>query len=97
MGYCFDSEPELGGQGYLIGLHKKKVREQTVNRDTGKRTSKGNAFKFNGVDLVLTDCNLQCNWVQLRYIHEAQISSHGIVDLSVTAGIGRFSQTRWSL
>jgi hypothetical protein len=66
LGYCFDSEPELGGQGCLIGLHRyqsfkvmqRKVREQTVNRDTGKRTSKGNAVKFNRGDLVLTDCNV---------------------------------------
>ncbi len=66
VGYYFDSEPELGGQGYLIGLHRcqsfkvmqRKVREQTVNRDTGKRTSKGNAVKFNRGDLVLTDCNV---------------------------------------
>jgi hypothetical protein len=66
VGYCFDNEPELGGQGYLIGLHRcqsfkvmqRKVSEQTVNAETGKRTSKGNPVKFNRGDLVLTDCNV---------------------------------------
>jgi hypothetical protein len=35
-----------------------KVREQTVNVETGKRTSKGNPLKFKRGDLVLTDCNV---------------------------------------
>jgi hypothetical protein len=66
VGYCFDNELELGGQGYFIGLHRcqsykvmqRKVSEQTVNAETGKRTSKGNPVKFNRGDLVLTDCNV---------------------------------------
>ncbi len=29
-----------------------------MDRDTGKRTSKGNAVKFNRGGLVLTDCNV---------------------------------------
>ena len=66
VGYCFDGDPELGGKGYLIGLHRcqsfkvvqRKVREQTLDAATGKRFSKGNAVKFNRGDLVLTDCNV---------------------------------------
>jgi hypothetical protein len=66
VGYCFDGDPELGGKGYLIGLHRcqsykvvqRKVREQTLDVATGKRFSKGNAVKFNRGDLVLTDCNV---------------------------------------
>ena len=66
VGFCFDSEPELGGEGYLIGLHRcqsfkvmqRKVNEQTVDVQTGKRSSKGNAVKFNRGDLVMTDCNV---------------------------------------
>ncbi len=66
MSYCFDSETELGGQGYLIGLHRcqsfrvmqKQVREQTISLETGKRTSKGNTVNYRRGDLVLTDCNV---------------------------------------
>ena len=66
VGFCFDGDPELGGEGYLIGLHRcqsfkvmqRKVHEQTVNVETGKRTSKGNPLKFKRGDLVLTDCNV---------------------------------------
>jgi hypothetical protein len=49
VGFCFDSEPELGGEGYLIGLHRCQ---------SFKRSSKGNAVKFNRGDLVMTDCNV---------------------------------------
>ncbi len=66
MGYCFDSDPELGGTGYLIGLHscqsfklmQTKVNEQIVDAATGKRKQKGNPLKYNRGDLVLTDCNV---------------------------------------
>ena len=66
VGFCFDNDPEQGGTGYLIGLHRcqsyrvmqKQVREQTVDPLTGKRKSKGNAIKSNRGDLVLTDCNV---------------------------------------
>ncbi len=66
VGYCFDTDPELGGKGYLIGLHRcqsckvmqRKVSEQTVDAVTGKRSSKGNPVKYNRGDLVLTDCNV---------------------------------------
>ncbi len=66
VGYCFDSDPELGGTGYLIGLHRcqsfkvmqRKVNEQTVDAETGKRKQKGNSLKHNRGDLVLTDCNV---------------------------------------
>ena len=66
VGYCFDSDPELGGTGYLIGLHRcqsfkvmqRKVNEQTVDAATGKRKQKGNPLKYNRGDLVLTDCNV---------------------------------------
>ena len=66
VGYCFEGDPERGGKGYLIGLHRcqsfkvvqRKTREQTVNLETGKRTSKGNTVKFNRGDLVITDCNV---------------------------------------
>ncbi len=66
MGFCFDGDLELGGEGYLIGLHRcrsfkamqRKVHEQTVNAETGKRSSKGNPVKFKRGDLVLTDCNV---------------------------------------
>ena len=66
VGYCFDNDPELGGTGYLIGIHRcqsykvmqKQVREQTVDAVTGKRLSKGNPIKHNRGDLVLTDCNV---------------------------------------
>ena len=66
MGYCFDSDPELGGTGYLIGLHRcesykvmqRRVNEQTVDASTGKRKQKGNPLKYNRGDLVLTDCNV---------------------------------------
>jgi hypothetical protein len=66
VGYCFDEDPELGGKGYLIGLHRcqsfklvqRKVSEQTVDVATGKRFSKGNPVKFNRGDLVITDCNV---------------------------------------
>jgi len=66
VGYCFQSDPELGGQGYLLGLHRcqsykvmlRKVNEQTVDALTGKRKQKGNPLKHNRGDLVLTDCNV---------------------------------------
>jgi hypothetical protein len=66
MGYCFDSDPELGGTGYLIGLHrcqsykvmKRKVNEQTIDVATGKRKQKGNPLKYNRGDLVLTECKV---------------------------------------
>ena len=66
VGYCFDSDPELGGTGYLIGLHRcqsykvmqRKVNEQTIDAETGKRKQKGNPLKYNRGDLVLTDCNV---------------------------------------
>ncbi len=66
VGYCFDSDPELGGTGYLIGLHRcqsfkvmqRKVNEQTVDAATGKRKQKGNPLKYSRGDLVLTDCNV---------------------------------------
>ncbi len=66
VGFCFDGDPELDGEGYLIGLHRcqsfkvmqRKVREQTLNVETGKHTSKGNPLKFKRGDLVLTDCNV---------------------------------------
>jgi hypothetical protein len=61
-----EGDPELGGKGYLIGLHRcqsfkvvqRKTREQTVNVETGKSSSKGNPVKFNRGDLVITDCNV---------------------------------------
>jgi hypothetical protein len=64
VGFCFDSDPELGGTGYLIGLHRcqsfkvmqRKVNEQTVDPETGKRKQKGNPLKYNRGDLVITDC-----------------------------------------
>ena len=37
---------------------QRKVHEQTVNVETGKRTSKGHQLKFKRGDLVLTDCNV---------------------------------------
>ena len=66
VGFCFDNDPEQGGAGYLIGLHRcqsfrvmqKQVREQTIDAVTGKRKSKGNAIKSHRGDLVLTDCNV---------------------------------------
>jgi hypothetical protein len=66
VGYCFTNDPELGGTGYLIGLHRcqsykvmqRKVSHQTFDAVTGKRVSKGNALKYNRGDLVLTDCNV---------------------------------------
>ena len=66
VGYCFDGDPELGGKGYLIGLHRcqsfkvvqRQTRQQTVDVTTGKRSSKGNPVKFNRGDLVITDCNV---------------------------------------
>jgi hypothetical protein len=66
VGYCFDGDPELGGKGYLIGLHRcqpfkvvqRQSRQQTVDVTTGKRSSKGNPVKFNRGDLVITDCNV---------------------------------------
>ncbi len=41
--YRVHGDPELGGQGYLIGLHRclsfkviqRKINEQTVNAETG--------------------------------------------------------------
>ena len=36
----------------------RKVHEQTLNVQTGKRSSKGNAVKFNRGDLVLMNCNV---------------------------------------
>ena len=46
VGYCFDGNPEQGGDGYLIGLHRcqsykvmqRKVNEQTLDAQTGKRS-----------------------------------------------------------
>jgi hypothetical protein len=66
VGYCFTNDPELGGTGYLIGLHRcqsykvmqRKVSQQTVDAVTGKRVSKVNPLKYNRGDLVLTDCNV---------------------------------------
>ncbi len=66
VGYCFTNDPEEGGEGILIGLHrcqsfkvmKRKVNEQSVDADTGRRTSKGNAVKYNRGDLILVDCNV---------------------------------------
>jgi hypothetical protein len=66
VGFCFQGDPEAGGTGYLIGLHRcqsykvmqRKVHEQTIDAETGKRTSKGNPVKFNRGDLALTDCNV---------------------------------------
>jgi hypothetical protein len=66
VGFCFQNDPDAGGTGYLIGLHKfqsykvmqRKVLQQTIDAETGKRYSKGNANKFNRGDLVLTDCNV---------------------------------------
>ena len=54
VGYCFDSDPELGGTGYLMGLHRcqsykvmqRKVNEQTIDAETGKREQKGNPLKY---------------------------------------------------
>jgi hypothetical protein len=74
VGYCFEGDLELGGKGYLIGLHRcqsfkvvqRKTREQTVNVETGKRSSKGNPEKFNRGDLVITDHRLQRYRVHLR-------------------------------
>jgi hypothetical protein len=48
VGYCFDSDPELGGTGYLIGLHRcqsykvmqRKVNEQTIDAETGNASKK---------------------------------------------------------
>ena len=45
VGYCFEGDPERGGKGYLIGIHRcqsfkvvqRKTREQTVNLETGKK------------------------------------------------------------
>jgi hypothetical protein len=64
--HCFDSDPELGGTGYLIGLRRcqsykvmqRKVNQQTVDPESGKRKQKGNPLKYNRGDLVLTDCNV---------------------------------------
>jgi hypothetical protein len=66
VGYCFDGDPEQGGNGYLIGLHRcqsykvmqRKFNEQMLDAETGKHSSKGNAVKYNRGDLVLTDCNV---------------------------------------
>jgi hypothetical protein len=43
VGFCFTNDPEEGGEGILISLHrcqsfkvmKKKVNEHSVNSDTG--------------------------------------------------------------
>jgi hypothetical protein len=59
VGYCFDSDPELGGTGYLIGLHRcqsykimqRKENQQTVDPESGKRKQKGNPLKYNRGDL----------------------------------------------
>jgi hypothetical protein len=53
VGYCFHGDPELGGEGFLLGLHRcqsykvmlRKVNEQTVDPITGKRKQKGNPLK----------------------------------------------------
>jgi len=66
VGYCFTDDPEKGGTGFLIGLHRcqsykvmqRRVSEQTMDAVTGKRVSKGNPVKYNRGDLVLTDCNV---------------------------------------
>ncbi len=66
VGFCVDNDLEQGGTGYLIGLHRcqsykvmqRKVLQQTIDEETGKRTSKGNPVKYNRGDLVLTDCNV---------------------------------------
>ncbi len=62
VGYYFTNDPELGGTGYLIGLHRcqsfkvmqRKVSQQTIDTVTGKRVSKGNPLKYNRGDLVIT-------------------------------------------
>jgi hypothetical protein len=64
--YCFNDDPEQGGTGVLIGLHRcqsykvmqRKVSEQSVDAVTGRRVSKGNPVKYNRGDLILTDCNV---------------------------------------
>jgi hypothetical protein len=58
VGYCFDGDPEQGGKDYLIGLHRCQSYKDV---QTGKRSSKGNALKFNRGDLVLTDRNVTCS------------------------------------
>ena len=37
---------------------QRKVNEQTIDPETGKRKQKGNPLKYNRGDLVLTDCNV---------------------------------------
>ncbi len=66
VGYCFNDDPEQGGTGYLIDLHRcqrykvmqRKVSEQSVDALAGRCVSKGNPVKYNRGDLVLTDCNV---------------------------------------
>jgi hypothetical protein len=53
VGYCFQGDPELGGEGFLLGLHRcqsykvmlRKVNEQTAS----KNASKINISRFFGL------------------------------------------------
>jgi hypothetical protein len=55
-----------GAVGGAIGLHRcqsykvmqRKVNEQTLDVQTGKRSSRGNAVTFKSGNFVLTDCNV---------------------------------------
>jgi hypothetical protein len=67
VAYLFHDNPENGGKGFLIGLHRcqnykvvaRTINETTVDPVTRKQKRKGNPIKHRLGDIVLVDCNVK--------------------------------------
>jgi hypothetical protein len=67
VGYMFWDNPENGGKGFLIGLHRcqnfkvvaRTTNVTTIDPITKKQKRKGNPVKHKLGDVVLVDCNVK--------------------------------------
>jgi hypothetical protein len=67
VAYLFHDNPENGGKGFLIGLHRcqnykvvaRTINETTIDPVTRKQKRKGNLIKHKLGDIVLVDCNVK--------------------------------------
>ena len=67
VAYLFSDNPENGGKGFLIGLHRcqnykvvaRTTTESTRDPVTGKIKRKGNPIKNKLGDIILVDCNVK--------------------------------------
>ena len=66
VGYCFDGDPENGGEGFLIGCHRcaafkvpqRDVRYSSKDPNTGRTIFRGNPIKHRRGVPYLVDCNV---------------------------------------